>query len=71
MATAAKLKEHISKAKNELSETSKKADDPKNNLAVRMKKKKLKRLSRKFAGIAYNEKMAEDKKKKKKGGDAA
>ena len=72
MATAAKLKEHISKAKKELSEASKKADDQKNNLAVRMKKKKLKRLSRKVAGIAYNEKMAEDKKKKKKkGGDAA
>ena len=71
MATAAKLKEHIAKAKNELDEASKKAEDPKNNLDVRKKKKKFKRLSRKVASIAYNEKMIEDKKKKKKVGGAA
>ena len=71
MATAAKLKEHIAKAKKELDEESKKAEDTKNDLDVRKKKKKFKRLTRKVASIAYREKMAEDKKKKKKGGDAA
>ena len=71
MATAAKLKEHIAKAKKELDEESKKAEDQKNNPAVRKKKKKFKRLTRKIASIAYNEKMAADKMKKKKGGDAA
>ena len=71
MANAAKLKEHIEKTKTELAEESKKASDPKNNLDVRKKKKKFKRLSRKVASIAYNEKMATDKMKKKEGVEAA
>ena len=70
MATAAKLKEHVTKAKNELDEESKKTESPRDNLDVRKKKKKFKRLSRKVASISYNEKMAKDK-MKKKGEDAA
>jgi hypothetical protein len=73
MADAAKLKEHISKAKTELADEIKKAGDPKDNLDVRKRKKKVKRLTRKVASIAYDEKMATDKMKKKEkgGGDAA
>jgi len=71
MPDAAKLREHIEKAKSELAEEIKKADNSKDNLDVRKRKKKVKRLSRKVAGIAYDEKMAADKMKKKKGGDAA
>ena len=72
MADAAKLKEHIAKAQTELADEIKKADNPKDNLDVRKRKKKVKRLSRKIASIAYDEKMAADKmKKKEKGGDAA
>ena len=71
MATAAKLKEHLQKAKKELDEESKKAEDPKNSPVVRQRKKKFKRLTRKIASIAYGEKVAADKMKKKKVGDAA
>lgn len=71
MADAAKLKKHIEKAKSELADEIKKADNPKDSADVKKRKKKVKRLSRKVAGITYNEKMAADKMKKKKGGDAA
>lgn len=72
MADAAKLKEHISKAKTELADEIKKADNPKDSADVKKRRKKVKRLTRRIASIAYDEKMAADKmKNKKKGGDAA
>ncbi len=72
MPTLEKLKELIPTAKKKVDEAAKKASDPKNDLEVRNKKKKLKRLTRKAAKIVYMEKKKEEKKKKKKGGgDAA
>ena len=66
MATLDQLKIHIEKAKTEFSETAKKAEDPRNDLAARQKLKKVKRLERKVAKITATEKMAEEKKKPKK-----
>ena len=66
MATLDQLKIHIEKAKTEFSETAKKAEDPRNDLAVRQKLKKVKRLERKVAKMTATEKMAEEKKKPKK-----
>ncbi len=70
MATVEKLKTHISKAKQDLAEIVKKAENPKLSLEVRKKKKKVKRLSRKVSKIAYMEKkLAEKGTKKKKAGE--
>ncbi len=70
MATVEKLKTHISKAKKDLAEIVKKAENPKLSLEVRKKKKKVKRLSRKVSKIAYMEKkLAEKGTKKKKAGE--
>lgn len=70
MATVEKLKAHISKAKKDLAEIVKKAENPKLSLEVRKKKKKVKRLSRKVSKIAYIEKkLAEKGAKKKKAGE--
>ena len=66
MATLDQLKIHVDKAKTEFSKTAKKAEDPKNDLVVRRKLKKVKRLERKVAKITATEKMAEEKKKPKK-----
>ena len=66
MATLDQLKTHIEKAKTEFSDAVKKAEDPKNALVSRQKKKKVKRLERKVAKISATEKMAEEKKKPKK-----
>ena len=66
MATLDQLKIHIEKAKAEFSEIAKKAEDPKNDLIVRRKLKKVKRLERKEAKITATEKMIEEKKKPKK-----
>lgn len=66
MATLDQLKIHIEKAKTEFSETAKKAEDPRNDLAARQKLKKVKRLERKVAKMTATEKMAEEKKKPKK-----
>ena len=66
MATLDQLRIHIEKAKVELSGTLEKAEDKKNDLASRQKKKKVKRLERKVAKITATEKMAEQKKKPKK-----
>ena len=66
MATLDQLKIHIEKAKAEFSEIAKKAEDPKNDLVVRGKLKKVKRLERKVAKITATEKMIEEKKKPKK-----
>ena len=66
MATLEQLKIHIEKAKTEFSETAKKAEDPRNDLAARQKLKKVKRLERKVAKMTATEKMAEEKKKPKK-----
>ena len=66
MTTLDKLKIHIEKAKAEFSEIAKKAEDPKNDLIVRRKLKKVKRLERKEAKITATEKMIEEKKKPKK-----
>ena len=66
MATLDQLKIHIEKAKAEFSEIAKKAEDPKNDLVVRRKLKKVKRLERKVAKITATEKMIEEKKKPKK-----
>ena len=66
MATLDQLKTHIEKAKTEFSDSAKKAEDPKNDLVSRQKKKKVKRLERKVAKISATEKMAEEKKKPKK-----
>jgi len=66
MATLDQLKIHIQKAKAEFSETAKKAENPKNDLVVRRKLKKVKRLERKVAKITATEKMIEEKKKPKK-----
>ena len=66
MATLDQLKIHIKKAKTEFSETAKKSEDPKNDLAARQKLKKVKRLKRKVAKINATEKMKEEKKKPKK-----
>ena len=66
MATLDQLKTHIEKAKIEFSDGIKKAEDPKNDLVSRQKKKKVKRLERKVAKISATEKMAEEKKKPKK-----
>ncbi len=71
MPTLEKLKELIPTAKKKVAEAAKKASDPKNDLEVRNKKKKLKRLTRKAAKIVYMEKKKEEKKKKKKGGGDA
>lgn len=70
MATVEKLKVHISKAKKDLAEIVKKAENPKLSHEVRKKKKKVKRLSRKVSKIAYMEKkLAEKGTKKKKAGE--
>ena len=66
MATLDQLKTHIKKAKIDFSDAVKKADDKKNDLVSRQKKKKVKRLERKVAKITATEKMAEEKKKPKK-----
>ena len=66
MATLDQLKTHIETAKTEFYDAVKKADDKKNDLASRQKKKKVKRLERKVAKISATEKMAEEKKKPKK-----
>ena len=66
MATLDQLQIHIEKAKTEFSETAKKAEDPRNDLAARQKLKKVKRLERKVAKMTATEKMAEEKKKPKK-----
>ena len=66
MATLDQLKTHIEKAKTEFSEATKKAEDPRNDLTTRQKRKKVKRLERKVAKITATEKMAEEKKKPKK-----
>lgn len=66
MATLAQLQDHIKKAKSNLAETEKKSENPKNDLDVRKKSKKVKRLSRKAAKIVFKEKMAAEKKKSKK-----
>ena len=66
MATLDQLKTHIEKAKIEFSDAVKKADDKKNDLVSRQKKKKVKRLERKVAKITATEKMAEENKKPKK-----
>ena len=66
MATLDQLKTHIEKAKIEFSDGIKKAEDPKNDLVSRQKRKKVKRLERKVAKITATEKMAEEKKKPKK-----
>ena len=66
MATLDQLKTHIEKAKIEFSEAIKKAEDKKNDLTSRQKRKKVKRLERKVAKITATEKMAEEKKKPKK-----
>ena len=66
MATLDHLKKHIEKAKTEFSDAIKKAEDKKNDLTSRQKRKKVKRLERKVAKITATEKMAEEKKKPKK-----
>jgi len=66
MATLDQLKIHIKKAKTEFSDAIKKAEDKKNDLTSRQKRKKVKRLERKVAKITATEKMAEEKKKPKK-----
>ena len=66
MATLDQLKTHIAKAKTEFSDAIKKAEDKKNDLTSRQKRKKVKRLERKVAKITATEKMAEEKKKPKK-----
>ena len=66
MATLDQLKTHIKKAKTEFSDAIKKAEDKKNDLTSRQKRKKVKRLERKVAKITATEKMAEEKKKPKK-----
>ena len=66
MATLDQLRTHIEKAKIEFSDGIKKAEDPKNDLVSRQKRKKVKRLERKVAKIIAAEKMAEEKKKPKK-----
>ena len=66
MATLDQLKTHIEKAKIEFSDAVKKAEDKKNDLTSRQKRKKVKRLERKVAKITATEKMAEEKKKPKK-----
>ncbi len=66
MANLEGLKKHIAKAKTKLEEEVKKAEDPKNNPAVREKRKKVKRLSRKVGKIIYFEKKAAEKKKSRK-----
>ena len=60
------LKTHIEKAKTEFSDAIQKAEDKKNDLTSRQKRKKVKRLERKVAKITATEKMAEEKKKPKK-----
>ena len=66
MATMDQLRTHIEKAKIEFSDGIKKAEDPKNDLVSRQKRKKVKSLERKVAKIIAAEKMAEEKKKPKK-----
>jgi len=66
MATLDQFKTHIEKAKTEFSDAIKKAEDKKNDLTSRQKRKKVKRLERKVAKITATEKMAEEKKKPKK-----
>lgn len=72
MSMVDKLKKHLVKAKEQLTEISKKTENPKQNLEVRKKKKKVKRLARKAAKIVYMEKkLAEKSSKNKKGAEAA
>ncbi len=66
MVTLEKLKDHIKKAKKQLDEEVKKAENPKVSATVREKKKKVKRLTRKANKMLYIEKKAEDKRKSKK-----
>ncbi|MFQ5449394.1 MAG: hypothetical protein ACE5E9_02130 [Nitrospinaceae bacterium] len=71
MATLEQLKKHIAKSKNDLTENIKKAEDPGKCVEVRKIKKRVKRLTRKVAKIAYFEKKAEERKKSKKDRKAA
>ncbi len=71
MATLESLKTHITKAKKNLQEEVKKTDDPRNNLDVRARRKKVKRLTRKSNKITATALMAEEKKKPKKERKAA
>jgi hypothetical protein len=66
MATIESLTAHISKAKKNFQEEIKKTDDPKNNLDVRARRKKVKRLTRKSNKLTATAQMAEEKKKPKK-----
>lgn len=66
MVSLDQLKEHIKKAKTEFDEGTKKVEDPKNDPAIRLKLKKVKRLERKAAKLTATAKMAEERKKPKK-----
>lgn len=66
MVTLDQLKTHIEKAQSASADAAKKAEDPKNDLAVRLKRKKVKRLQRKASKIDAAAKMIEEKKKPKK-----
>ena len=66
MATLESLTTHISKAKKNLQEEIKKTEDPKHNLDIRARLKKVKRLTRKSNKLEATAKMAEEKKKPKK-----
>jgi hypothetical protein len=66
MATIESLTAHITKAKKNLQAEITKIDDPKNNLDVRGRRKKVKRLTRKSSKLTATAKMAEEKKKPKK-----
>jgi hypothetical protein len=66
MATLESLTTHITKAKKNLQAEIKKTDDPKNNLDVRARRKKVKRLTRKSNKLSATAQMAEEKKKPKK-----
>ncbi|UCD10350.1 MAG: hypothetical protein JSU88_06485 [Nitrospinaceae bacterium] len=71
MVTLEKLQEHIAKSKSQLAEEIKKAGDATNNLDVRRKKKKVRRLTRKAGKMIYTAQKAEEKKKSKKSQKAA
>lgn len=71
MATIESLTAHITKAKKNLQAEITKTDDPKYNLDVRERRKKVKRLTRKSSKLTATVKMAEEKKKPKKERKAA
>jgi hypothetical protein len=71
MATIESLTAHITKAKKNLQAEITKTDDPKYNLDVRARRKKVKRLTRKSSKLTATAKMAEEKKKPKKERKAA